>query len=173
MLESVEVSPARRRALRRSVHVSCDVISSDWEDPISHTASDLSPYGCWLDTIFPLEPGTVVAVAFTPPRWQSGREIVAFARVSRRVRTGPRRGMALEFLDLCHEDLSDLDETLRGLPPPLALAKPRDKELVWVDALLTWEEDLGDRVNTFAVSEMLGMFDDDDLEVTPLSDPLH
>jgi hypothetical protein len=152
--------------------VFCDLITTQWEDPAKHLATDLSPHGCWIDTSFPLPPGTDLVVAFTPPRWHGG-EVVTFARVTRRVRTGTRRGMGLEFLDVSPSDVERMSRTLRGLPPPLTTARRRPKEeLVWVDALLTWQEDLGDRINTFAVSEMIGLIDDDELEAVALAPPL-
>ncbi len=172
MLQQALVIPARRRALRRSVHVNCDVITSQWDEPAPHLVTDLSPYGCWIDTPFPLMPETDVVLAFTPPRWDGG-EIVTFARVRRRCRSGVRRGMGLEFLDAGRPTIDGLAESLRGLPPPLETTRRRaHEELVWVDTLLTWQEDLGDRINTFTVSEEIGMVAEDELEITALAEPI-
>lgn len=174
MLQSAEIFPIRRRALRRSVHLPCDVIGTEWEDPVAHVATDLSPYGCWLDTPFPLRPETEVALTFRPPRWHSNREIVTFARVRRRARTGARRGMGLEFLDLSTGEQDELRQALHGLPPPLETRQQRPgREFVWVDTLLTWSEDLGDRVNTYTVSDMVGVVEDEDLDFEPLASPLN
>jgi len=174
MLQKAVVLPARRRALRRSVHVNCDVITKDWEEPSKHLATDLSPFGCWIDTPFPLAPESEVVLAFTPPRWQPMGEVVTFARVRRRIRTGPRRGMGLEFLDVSRPDIAAMTRSLRGLPPPLCTSRQKAaQELVWVDSLLTWEEDLGDRINTFTVSDMLGMIAEDAFEdIEALAEPL-
>ncbi|MBW2463882.1 MAG: PilZ domain-containing protein [Deltaproteobacteria bacterium] len=174
MLQSAEIFPIRRRALRRSVHLTCDVIGTEWEDPVSHLVTDLSPYGCWLDTPFPLRPETEVALSFTPPRWHPQQELLTFARVRRRARTGPRRGMGLEFLDLSAEETADMRMALRGLPPPLATRQKRPgREFVWVDSLLTWTEDLGDRVNTYSVSDMVGVVDEEEFEFEPLASPMN
>ncbi len=172
MLQSALVLPARRRALRRAVHVNCDVITTQWEEPAPHLVTDLSPYGCWIDTPFPLMPETDVILAFTPPRWGEG-EVVTFARVTRRVRSGARRGMGLEFLDITRGDVRALEGSLHGLPPPLTTCRHREhEELIWVDSLLTWEEDLGDRINTFSVSEQIGLVADDELEIVALAEPI-
>jgi hypothetical protein len=148
------------------------VITSQWEDPSPHLVTDLSPYGCWIDTPFPLMPETDVVLAFTPPRWEEG-EVVTFARVTHRVRSGARRGMGLEFLDVSKPVVDALKQSLHGLPPPLATRRRKEhEELVWVDTLLTWQEDLGDRINTFTISERIGLVQDDELEITALAEPI-
>ena len=60
---------------------------------------------------------------------------------------------------------------LRGVPPPLPhLRKARKPaQLVWVEMLVTWEEDLGDRVNTFEVSERMATLDDGEFEIEALA----
>ncbi len=167
MLQTVDVLPARRRALRRSVHVPCEVIALDWGKQVRHFATDLSPYGCWLDTPFPLQPETEVVVAFTPPRWGKQHEVVAFARICRRVRSGSRRGMGLEFLDASKPDVAAMFRSLRGLPPPFVSERRKTtKQQIWVDTLLTWDD--GEHVKAFTISELLGMIADDDFEFSPL-----
>lgn len=177
MLQSVEILPGARRALRRAVHVECDVVSRWWDEPVPHLATDLSPQGIWLESALPLELGDEVVLAFRPPRWPKGCEVMVFGAVRRvdlrRRASDPRRaGMGIEFLDLAVGDEGELTASLRGLPPPLPRrrrARSR-REQIWVDMLLTWEEDLGDRVNTFEVSERIGMVADCDFEPESLSE---
>lgn len=177
MLQSAEVLPGARRALRRAVHVECDVVSSWWDEPVPHLATDLSPHGMWVESQFPLQLGEVVVLTFRPPRWSSDEQLIAFGAVRRvelrRRASDPRAsGMGIELLDLDDDEARDLAASLRGLPPPL----PRERharlrrEQVWIDTLLTWEEDLGDRVNTFEVSERLDALAEDELDIAPLAD---
>jgi hypothetical protein len=150
-------------------------MAEPWDDPVPHVATDLSLHGIWLETPFPLPLGTRVALSFTPPRWRRDRDIVVFAEV-RRVehgRTDGTSGMGLEILDLEHDRTDELCATLFGLPPPLPRGKRTTRhEYVWVDMLLTWEEDLGDRVNTFEVSEAFATLCADELDIEPLAAPL-
>ena len=178
MLQLAEVLPGSRRALRRAVHLDCDVVSPWWDEPVPHRATDLSPYGIWVESQFPLSLGDVAVLTFRPPRWRERAEVIVFGAVRRvelrRRASDPRAsGMGIEFLDLDDEEAEQLTRTLVGLPPPLP--RPRGtrrararREQVWVDALLTWEEDLGDRVNTFEVSERFDAIDDEELDITPL-----
>jgi len=179
MLESMDVLPGARRSLRRAAHVSCDVVSTFWDEPVSHIATDLSEHGIWVQTLFPLAVGEHLFVCFAPPRWRQGREVLVSAAVRRvelcrRTSDPGSSGMGLEFLDLTDAERDQLRESLAGMPPPL---RPRGapgakRDLVWVDRLLTWEEDLGDRVNTFAVSEHIGVVTDDDFAIAALAEPL-
>lgn len=110
-----------RRAVRRAVGVRCDVVSHYGDVPEPHLASDVSPYGLWIDTAMPLHPGSEVVVGFRPPRYE-GPEMLVFGTVTRVV-TGRRRGdrgrlgMAVEFRDLSDEDRSTIRESLVGIPP--------------------------------------------------------
>jgi hypothetical protein len=130
----------------------------------------------WITTPRPLPVGTEVALAFRPPRWRQRRDVVCFA-VVRRVSSGPISephavGMGLELLDLSRDDRRMLAATLRGLPPPLRTGRRARTEMVWIDMLLTWEEDLGDRVNTFEVSELFHSVEDEELALAPLATPI-
>lgn len=176
MLQPVTVLPGARRALRRAVHVECDVVSRWWDEPVPLLATDLSPFGVWLQSPFPLEVDEEMVLELRPPRWQ-GADLQVFGAVRRvelrRRASDPRAsGMGVEFLDLREEEAAELARALRGLPPPLPGPRyPRHRtEQIWVDTLLTWEEDLGDRVNTFEVSQEIGSIDDCDFEIEPLSD---
>lgn len=112
-----------RRALRRAVELRCDLKPHYAEEPEEHVASDVSPYGMWVDTPLPLHPGAEVVVRFRPPRYE-GPEMIVLATVSRVV-TGRRRGdrgrlgMALEFLDLTDEERGTIAEGLVGIAPRL------------------------------------------------------
>jgi hypothetical protein len=104
--------PYARRATRRAVDMTCEIVSPWWDEPVSHRLADLSLFGVWIDTSFPLPVGERVALSFAPPRRP---EMTVFAEV-RRVRpnrTGRRGGMALEFLDLERRERHDLGRALR------------------------------------------------------------
>jgi hypothetical protein len=110
-----------RRAERRAVNILCDVVAREWEAPFSHRATDLSPFGMWLQTSFPLRVGDVVVLSFKPPTWSDTGDLTVFAEVTRRVkifeRHGVRRnGMGLEFLDLSDEERGRLRGWLRHKP---------------------------------------------------------
>ena len=120
--------------------------------------TDLSPHGLRLAAGTCLHEGEAVVVSFTPPGWWLFGELDVFARV---VRSEPRHGsasasMGLEFLDLPRGARAALAHGLRGMPPPLPTERRKASEMVWVDLLVTYTEDLGDRVNTFEVSEVMG-----------------
>lgn len=112
-----------RRAMRRAVELPCDVVSHYADAPAPHVASDVSPFGVWLDTPMPLHPGSEVVLGFRPPRYE-GPEMLVFGTVARVV-TGRRRGdrgrlgMAVEFRDMTDEQRSTLAQSLVGVPPRL------------------------------------------------------
>lgn len=171
MLQPVEVLPGARRSQRRAVQLEAEVISYAWDAPRRHRVLDLSAEGIRLVTDSPRPTEEIVVVCFTPPRWWSDGELNVFSRV---VRSEPRRGdlpasIGLEFLDLPEAAHEALAKSLRGLPPPLPLGRPAAaRELVWVDMLVTYTEDLGDRVNTFEVSEVIKSVEMDQLRVEAL-----
>ena len=177
MLEAVDVMPDSRRALRRAVELEAEVVCDLWAGSAPHRATDLSPYGIWLETPFPLERGTEVVLSFVPPRWSADRELLVVGDV-RRVELSRRRsdplpsGMGVAFRGMGEAERDALAETLRGLPPPLPRrqASPRlHRELVWVDMLLTWEEDLGEQLNDFEVSDRVGVVAEHEMDFEPLS----
>lgn len=175
MQQDIDFRAGNRRALRRAVTMNCSVMSRYWDGPVLHTASDLSPYGLWVDAMFPLDPGERLAVAFTPPRWRVSPEIVVFAQVrravlGRRQRDDGAAGMGLEFLDLSRPERAALDALLKGLPPPLPRA--RSAADAWIDVPFVLEEDLGDRVNTFELSAPIAELDDEELDIIALGDLL-
>ncbi len=115
--------PDDRRALRRDLDLRLELVSHYSDEPVEHHATDLSPYGMWIDTELPLHPGSEVVLSMEPPGLD-GRELTVFAKVARVV-TGRRRsdrgplGMGLQFEDLTHEEQAELTEALMGIPPKL------------------------------------------------------
>lgn len=175
MLVPVEIIPSARSLVRRAVSLEAHVVSRAWEGMRKHRVLDLSPDGMRVAAGTRLEVDEPVVVTFEPPGWWLFGELTLFAKVAR---TTPRdtafpASMGLRFLDLPRGARGELQRTLRGLPPPIPRKKRRaERELVWVDTLVTYTEDLGDRVNTFEVSEALGSIDLDDVVLEPLSELL-
>jgi hypothetical protein len=110
-----------RRALRRALKLRCEVVSHYGDVPEAHFATDVSPYGLWVDTAMPLHPGSEVVLGFRPPRYD-GPEMMVFGTVTRVV-TGRRRadrgrlGMAIEFRDLTDAQRAIMAESLQGIAP--------------------------------------------------------
>ncbi|MEM9695993.1 MAG: PilZ domain-containing protein [Myxococcota bacterium] len=92
-----------RRAIRRAVRLSCEVVGAHSDRPLPFMVTDMSTTGLWLQTVHPLRAGETVVVCFDIPG--SKRAVMPFAEVVR-VTTDRRRvnrpgvGMALELLDL-------------------------------------------------------------------------
>ena len=171
MLQSVEIFPNARQTLRRSVaHLESEVIASCWDVPRKHRVLDLSERGMRIASGTRLRRGENVVLSFTPPGWWLHGELTVFAEVKRETRraAGVPATMGLEFLDLPRGAGLELQHCLRGFPPPLPSADVKTRsELVWVDVLVTYTEDLGDRVNTFEVSDRMATVQA--AEITPLS----
>lgn len=163
MLEPVDIVENSRRALRRAVSLECEVLSEIWDEPVAHRATNVSEYGAWLESALPLDPGDEVVLSFTPPRMAQPYLVTGLVRrveLHRRNGEHDRSGMAIEFVDLPSHCEAALRATLIGFPPPLPreLYVPRlRRDFVWVETLLTFEEELDDRVNVFEVSELLGI----------------
>ena len=118
-----------RRAMRRAVDIPCELVSRHVDSPLLYWATDLTPYGMWVETPIPMQIGEVVVVCFRPPVWWPGRELMVFSEVTRvanqaRGRHGPR-GMGVEFLDLPAHERRTLVSWLRRRPPPLPLRRAR------------------------------------------------
>ena len=108
-----------RRALRRALELRCDVVSHYWDDVVSFRMTDVSPYGAFIDTLFPLHRGAEVVLCFTPPR---GPLVTVFAEVARAVTGRLRRdrkplGMGMAFTGVSDDDRAALADRLRGIPP--------------------------------------------------------
>ncbi|UJR81345.1 PilZ domain-containing protein [Sandaracinus amylolyticus] len=166
MLQSVEVLPAHRATLRRDVRIGCE-LTTDALGARREVLVDLSPRGARVMTDAAVEPGDHVLLGFADERL--GRRVETIARVAHTAHLAIERpSIGVEFVAL-DDDLGDaLALRLRHVPPPLPHRRAR-RELVWIDALVTWEEDLGDRVNVFEVSEALAAIDDDELAIETLA----
>jgi Tfp pilus assembly protein PilZ len=187
MLQPIEVLAGPRSALRRAVDIQCDVVSDFWDEPLAHKAVNLSPQGIWLETDYPLHVGTEVVLSFEPPRAE--RRVLVYGDVrrvafKRRASEKKGAGMAISFDYLSRRDTTMLEELLRGLPPPIPprrrprvpsrrmrAPEPRT-EMVWVDMLLTYEEDLGDRVNTVEISEHVACAPEENFNFAPMGELL-
>jgi hypothetical protein len=167
MLQPVEIVPTHRSTLRRGVQLGCE-LTTGLHGPRREALVDLSPRGARVRTDIPMAPGDHILVGFAPEGL--GRRVETLARVAH-VSREPLEvaSVGLEFIEIDPAVGRELHARLRRVPPPLPKPRPARRELVWVDALVTWEEDLGDRVNTFEVSEVLAAVDDGDLEIETLA----
>lgn len=162
MLEHVEIVPSSRHAVRRAVEIGCEVVSQS----AVHVERmiDLSPTGARVRSRAATRRGQEVLLTFVPPG--APRRVSALGTVQH------EHGgvLGVKFLSLDRIDEETLGRHLRGLPPPLPKKNVRvQRELVWVDTLLTYEEDLGDRVHIYEVSERMAMLDDDtQFDIAPL-----
>jgi len=134
MFAQTEQRQSIRRALRRAVDIPCEIVSKFVDEPLLYWATDLSPYGIWIETPIPMRTGEMLVLCFQPPVWWSGRELRVFAEVSR-VCTSRRRacaglsGMGLEFRDIPPHELRALGAWLRGRPPPLPKRRARENAM--------------------------------------------
>lgn len=118
-----------RRAVRRAVELPCEVVSRYVDQPLLYWATDLSPFGMWLETKFPMQAGERLVVCFQPPIWWRARELMVFAEVVRASSGRDNaRGMAVEFNDLNVHERRTLRGWLRGRPPPLPRRRKRSGE---------------------------------------------
>lgn len=121
-------SPARqRRAVRRAVDIPCELVSHHVDEPLLYWATDLTPYGLWLETPFPMALGDKVVVCFAPTVWWPNRELMIFAEVTRIGigRSVAARGMGLDFLDITLHEQRALGGWLHRRPPPLPRRRAR------------------------------------------------
>ena len=168
MLQSVEILPSHRATLRRSVKLGCE-LTSKLHGPRRETLVDLSPRGARVVSDIPVARGEHVLVSFADDRL--GRRVETLARVAHVAREiFEKPSIGLEFVDLDQTVREGLRARLRNVPPPLPPRRARaERELVWVDLLVTWEEDLGDRVNTFEVADRLAALDDGEIVIETLA----
>jgi hypothetical protein len=115
------VMKSHRRAVRRAVRLSCQVVREDSFRLIGRRALDLSPAGMLLESDEDVRLGDELLVSFRAP--QSGLFIDTSARIVRVV-AGRRpsdhgRCLGLRFEHLDPVFRSVLDASLAGLPPPL------------------------------------------------------
>ncbi len=165
MLERVEIVPSSRQTVRRAVEIGCELVSPG--GAYVERMLDLSPRGARVRSRERVRRGADVLLTFVPPG--APRRVSALGIVQH----AEDGVLGVQFTSLDRIDADTLDRHLRGLPPPLP-AKTRRKgtELVWVDTLLTYEEDLGDRIHVYEVSEQLSMEIDLPGEIAPLAAPL-
>jgi hypothetical protein len=108
--------PESRRAARRAVEMGCAVIASGWDRPIASQCTDMSPFGMWLETSYPVKAGDTVVVCFVPPK--RDRELNLFARVRRVAgRKDGSFGVGVEYDSLDWFEQKTLADCLRGIPP--------------------------------------------------------
>jgi hypothetical protein len=141
MSTSAALQSSRRCAVRRAVRFECSVTSDLWDQCVPLVATNLSPFGLWLDSKLTLDVGEEVLLNFNPPGWPVwGWPVTAMAKVvrvslARRRNDHPTPGMGLSFLDLDLEQQERMSATLRGLPPPLPRPRPADEAVLIVDGL--------------------------------------
>jgi hypothetical protein len=105
-----------RRSRRHNVDMICELIRNDCDEPINHRLSDVSAYGAWIETSFPMSEGSHVVIVVTPP---VGDDIIVFAqvmRVRRRSPGGSRGGMGVEFIGTTQLERLQLLMWLRHVP---------------------------------------------------------
>jgi len=114
-----EPVPESRRAARRAVNLSCELIASRSDDPSPSRCADLSPFGMSVDTDHHLDDQELVVVSFHPPT--SCRQLTLFAEVKRGIfdiDSGTFTA-GLEFVGVTAIERQMLSGALRGLPPRL------------------------------------------------------
>ena len=113
--------PYARRAQRRTVDLSCDLIGQEYDAPLTHSLRDLSAYGAWLTTSFPMKVGDIVVLSFRPPNWEKPFDLNVFAEVTRTAGTHRshgrhrRGGMGLAFMDLTTPERRMMQRCLRTM----------------------------------------------------------
>lgn len=168
MLQPVEILPHARAAMRRAVRLPCELTTGS-HGPRRQKLVDLSSRGARVVTDVPVRPGEHVLLGMAPVGL--GRRVDTLARVAHvGRRSAGESAVGLEFVGLDPDLGNAIERGLRGTPPPLP-ARPvrRRRELVWVDMLVTWEEDLGDRVNVWEVAERMAGIDDGELIVETIA----
>ncbi len=157
MLEAIELLPARRRSPRHACQLQVPLVCDLWDEPVAFETRDVSIDGLFFETTLALDPGTEVVLELRV----GGETHFVIGSVRRADLHDGRPGMGVELLDVDDGLRAALDRAICRRPPALPRGPaPILREQVWVDALLTWEEDLGDRVNIFEVSELIGLSDD-------------
>ncbi len=162
MLEHVEIVPSSRRSVRRAVEIGCELVTRSAVHV--ERVLDLSTQGARVRSRVAARRGEECLLTFVPPG--APRRVSALGTVQH----GEDGVLGVKFASLERIDEETLGQHLRGLPPPLPKKQARvRRELVWVDALLTYEEDLGDRVHVYEVSEAVAMEQDLAFDVAPLA----
>ena len=152
MLQSVDVLPSARVALRRAVEVECEVVSDSFEEPVMHRAKDLSTHGAFLESSLLLEEGAELILSFRPARYPLPTPMTVVGRVvrvsvPRRAGDAGRPGMGVRFVELDYDELLALEHALRGVPPPIPKQLP-PKELITVVEEEDEDDDLRFEIST-------------------------
>lgn len=145
MPSNLVVFPRARRAVRRGLELSCELYSVGGGSRREQLL-DLSPEGARVSSQVPIACGEEVQLSFPVPGSDDER-VAAACRVVHGA-GALDRAVGLVFLDLDTKLRADVAQRLRGLPPPLPPSVRR--EPIWVDAVVTWDEELADRTNHFA-----------------------
>jgi hypothetical protein len=162
MLEQVEIIPSSRRSIRRAVEIGCEVVTQS--SVHVERMLDLSPRGARIRSRAETQRGQEILLTFVPPG--APRRVSALGTIQH-AQDGV---LGVQFFSLERIDEDTLGRHLRGLPPPIPKKNlRRRRELVWVDALLTFEEDLGDRVHIYEVSEQIAMEAEPQFDIAPLA----
>lgn len=161
MLTPIELVPHARQEIRRVVPIGCELFTERGGSRVESVV-DLSARGARVTSAARALRGEEVLLSFVPPGARDDR----LSTVCRVVHAGTEGVLGLSFLATTRTEERSLLARLRGYPPPLPTTRAVRRELVWVDALVSWEEDLGDQVNTFSVSERLPM---DELDGEPVA----
>lgn len=105
-----------RRGRRHSVDMLCELIRRDCDVPLNHRITDLSAYGAWIQTSFPMPVGSRIVLAFTPP---GADELMVFAEVTRvrdRSSAHKKTGMGVAFSEMTQPERLQLLMALRRVP---------------------------------------------------------
>ena len=109
-----------RRSRRHHVDMLCELIRADCDEPINHRIVDISAYGMWIQTSFPMADGAQVVIVLSPP---SADDIIVFGRVSRARKRGrplgalrSSGGMGIEFVGVTASERLQLLMWLRQVP---------------------------------------------------------
>ena len=111
-----------RFEVRKAARLPVEVISAEWDEPVTLTTSDMSPRGCFIRTGVLVDEGEEVVIAFR--LGEGGEEMLLFGEVAR-VAIQRRRsdvgatGFGIRFTDIRAMDRIRIRERLRGVPPPL------------------------------------------------------
>jgi hypothetical protein len=160
--QTQEVASRRRRSIRRAVAVEAQVTSAAWTDSVALTVTDLSPDGLWLESDLILSVGDELSLQFAPPRWEGSpmlRVRAHVARVSllrRDGASGRSAGMGVQFTELAPAIAQQLEDALRGLPPPLPA---RALQLADASDCSLWLQDEDDDEAAPAHCVMTAIFD--------------
>jgi hypothetical protein len=168
VLSPVEIIPSARRVVRRGIEIGCELFSERGGSR-RERLFDLSHDGARLSSDVALARGEEVLLSFVPPGAQDDR-VSTMCEVVHVADGSPLVGV--RFLDLSRPERKAMARRLRGVPPPLPRSRRSSGELVWIDALVTWEEDLGDRLNFFEVSERMIALEDHEIAAASLGSML-